>query len=130
VAGCLRLLSLRCNDAQGVTDEVYLTVDDQQIWGPASMKTESSVEIRDVRPIPIARSVTIQLWEQDSAGRNDKIDTFTVNLPYNFDFSRNYTHQFRWRRSVADDASYTLEYQVNRRRSGARVAGQNPCVGV
>lgn len=130
VVGCLRLISLECHDAQEATDEVSIVVDDLEAWGPRDMKTGRYVEITDAAPIPVARTANIELWERDSAGRSDRFGLFVLEIPENFDYSRNYTYRFRWRRTAVDDASYTLGYQVNRVRNPPRIAGQNPCRGV
>lgn len=35
----LRLVSLECNDAQELTDEIELRVNGSTVWGPTKMKT-------------------------------------------------------------------------------------------
>lgn len=127
VVGCLQLISLECHDAQEVTDEVVIKVDDNEVWGPRTMKTRRVVAIEGIPFIPVARTAHIELWENDSSGRSDRFGQLVLDIPENFDFSSTSTHEFRWRRSSADDARYTLTYRVNRVRDPP---GENPCQGV
>jgi hypothetical protein len=107
----LQLISLRCNDAQETSDEVFITINGERIWSHDHVKTGETYSLDGLRNIPIDRAASIQLWEQDQY-RNDLLDSFELYLSDDFEFGHTYTHQFTWEVSAVQDAKYTLEYRV------------------
>ncbi len=107
----LRLVSLRCNDAQETRDEVFITVNGERVWSHDHVKTGETYSLEGGRLIPIDRAASIQLWEQDQY-RNDLLDSFELYISDDFDLAHTHTHQFKWEVSSVQDAKYTLEYRV------------------
>jgi hypothetical protein len=106
----IHLVSLQCHDAQEATDEVYLTVNDRWVWEHGRMDNGQTAPVderenfRDV--------VQVELWERDS-GRSDWFGAMHLDLRRaDVERGRDYTHEFRFRRSSVDDARYTLTYRI------------------
>jgi WD40 repeat protein len=105
--------SLECNDAQELTDEVYLIVNGERIW-------ESSMNTGDHRTI--GRSFTfhednvIEVWEEDWK-RDDRIGTLRLTYEDAITLIREhsgpYTQRFHRDRWKYGDATYTLHYDIN-----------------
>ena len=104
----IELISLECNDAQERTDEIYLMVNDRQIWGPTNMVTgrlttiDQSVNFRNV--------LRVELWERDRY-HSDWIGTMRPDIA-EIDPDRQLTHVFRRDRGIVGDARYTLAYRI------------------
>jgi hypothetical protein len=112
----LSLISLRCNDAQEITDEPYITVNGVTQWGPRSMKTR---DIQDInREVTFNRTAIIEIWERDPA-ISEKIGTSHV-VDYRIadpgEETGVLTATFNGDRGIPGSASYTLTYRVRRRR--------------
>lgn len=113
----LHLNGLECLDAQERTDEPYLVVNGECVWGPGSMRTHDDQAIR--REITFGRNetLTVELWERDPA-RSERIgDRLTVDI---HDLSRPADPDdqvlFRGARGIPGDATYRLRYRVSERR--------------
>jgi hypothetical protein len=111
---CLKLDTIKCNDAQEAEDEVFLKVDDQNVWGPVSMKTHDTLSL-NLRPIAIRSSAMIEVWERDTSGRSDFIAHFRLEINDEFDISNNHQQRFSRDDGIVGDATYTLWYHVRRK---------------
>lgn len=114
---CLQLVSLTCNDAQEYKDELFMNVNGERVVGPRYMKTDDTIALESLRPIPIDRAATIELWEQDSttASRNDLLGAFTLQITDDFNLHEVHSQTFSWRADAVRDATYTLNYRVRQR---------------
>lgn len=102
---------LKCNDAKGIKDKVYLTFNNYPFWGPLKMKTGDERTVNQT--VYISGQCKLQLWEKDSIGNNDDLGSATIivrsygaansNLEYNI--------QFHYRSSRTRDARYTLYFR-------------------
>lgn len=102
---------LKCNDAKGITDKVYLTFNNHPFWGPLKMKTDGERTIN--RTVYVSGQCKLQLWEEDSTGNNDDLGSATITAQsYGAANShREYNIQFRWRASSTRDSRYTLYFR-------------------
>lgn len=105
-AATLRLLSLRCEDAQEAEDEPVIMVNGREVWS-GRMRTH------DTRTLDITSELRsearIELWERDSA-RSDALGSHTVGLSLRGGGPQE--HRFSRDRGIVGDASYRLRYQV------------------
>ena len=116
----LQLISIHCHDAQEGTDEVFIKVDGERVWGH-DMKTRQTRDLSDLGAIPIRANATISLWEEDSSSRSDLFGEFSLVVDEDFDFVHDQPpHTFRRDRGIVGDARYTLTYRVTRRFSELR----------
>lgn len=113
----LEIFSLKCNDAQEVTDEPYITLNDRVIWGPAKMKTGEHQRID--RELSYHDHAFVEVWESDSR-RSDKIGSshdlavYTGGPPTTDPLTHEtnvWTCTFEKRGSNLNDAKYTLYYR-------------------
>lgn len=109
----LVLFSITCNNAQEVTDEIFIEINDDEVLGLGArrleMKTGDTLELRE--SYPVTSPVRIELWEHDLY-RNDKIGTLIFDITDSFDFGISHSYTFRRDRGIPGDASYTLVYVV------------------
>lgn len=111
----LILDSLRCNDAQERTDEPYLVVNGDTVWGPSSMRTGQTRDIEIGEAPYFTRNAIVELWEKDRT-RSDKIGTLEIGerlaRTYAEDPTETHSHVFRRDSGIVGDARYTLTYRI------------------
>ncbi len=103
------LVSLRCDDAQGAYDRVYLYVNERAVLGPVEMRTRQEIDL-GIR-VHFRQTATIRLSEVHNQGWNSQ---FTVHpgAP-DFPISGEPTpHRFSVDRGITGDARYTLTYRL------------------
>jgi hypothetical protein len=114
----LKLVSLRCNDAQEVTDEPTLVVNGTTVWGPSSMRTGQSMSITEPIYFSGGGNAIVELWEHDPARSerigsplqiDERLASIYAETPIEF-----HKHVFHGDRGIPGDATYTLTYRVNR----------------
>lgn len=108
----LNLLGLECNDAQELTDEVYIIVNGRRIWASS---------LRTGYHRPIGRNFTfhedneIEIWEEDRF-RDDRIGTMSLTYEEAIAMIRGdrgpYTQSFHRDRGIVGDATYTLHFDI------------------
>jgi len=107
--GRIDLISLECNDAQERTDEVYLMVNDRQVWGPRDMVTG---QLRPVdQSVNFANVLRVELWERDRS-HSDCFGTLRPDLAA-IEPGGQLSHVFRRDRGIVGDARYTLAYRIS-----------------
>jgi hypothetical protein len=110
----MRLVSLRCNDALEATDEIYLKVNGDTVWGPYDMNSEDTRNIGI--SIPLENYAFVELWEEDRPrGSSEKDNQFgcTLTIPQRREYSNiRMRYDFIADKGITGDASYTLEYYV------------------
>jgi hypothetical protein len=107
----IELLSIRCDDAQGTHDTVYLYVNDDLVWGPANMWTGTERELGTLA-VDFRSSATVRLQETRGEGWRSE---FTLRYgvgDYRINTTR--TQRFHVDRGVTGDATYTLTYRLSR----------------
>ena len=105
-AAVLRLLTLRCDDAQEVRDEPVIMVNGRELWN-GSMRTGDTRTLDLISEL--RAEARIELWERDSA-RSDFIGSHTVDLSLRGDGPQE--HVFSRDRGIVGDATYRLRFQV------------------
>ena len=114
----LRLVSLKCNDAQESVDQPYLMVNGATVWGPTRMRTRQIQDLSGLDPIDFSRTrnAQIMLWEHDPA-RSDHIGTHVINEVDARSYATNPDEDRHWvfsrDRGIVGDATYTLTYRVS-----------------
>jgi hypothetical protein len=107
----IELLSLRCDNAQGTHDTVYLYVNERLVWGPADMRTHQECDLGDLSA-DFQSSATVRL--QDVRG-SKWASEFTLRYgDEGYIVNRRLTHYFHVDRGIIGDASYTLTYRLRR----------------
>lgn len=105
----LRLVSLECvrqEDFTG-TDEPYLRVDGNRVWGPVNLGAGQTVDLRGVSPFAIRPRVAIDLFDEDFPDDDDHLGrTFARHGQAG---QGGQTHTF-----TGDGAKYHLKYEVHR----------------
>jgi hypothetical protein len=107
----LELVSLRCADAQEREDEIYITVDNRTVWGPASMRTGQTRTIGG-DTVRIGSPSIVQVWERDTIGHSELFGTLTLDPARGFNFGRVLERTFSADRNIPGDATYVLSYRV------------------
>jgi hypothetical protein len=109
----LDLLGLQCNDAQELTDEVYIVVDGERIWA-------SSLRTGNHRPIghtfTFHEEHRIEVWEADP-WRDDLMGVLVLSYEDAVALLRGdegpYIHTFHRDRGIVGDATYTLHFDIS-----------------
>lgn len=110
----LTLEHVRCKNAQEYPkDEVFIKVDDGDVWGPTSMKTGDSISLH-LPPIKIKSHATIEFWERDTSTRSDHIEHFPLEIDEGYDFGRSHIATFARDWGGNKDATYILQYKVEK----------------
>jgi hypothetical protein len=103
---------IKCNDAKGIKDKVYLTFNNHPFWGPLKMKTGDERPIIN-RTVYISGQCKLQLWESDSVGNNDDLGSaiITAQSYGAANSDGEYNIEFHWRVSRTRDSRYTLFFR-------------------
>lgn len=105
----IELLTLTCDNAQGSYDTVNLYVNEDQVLGPANMRSEQVIDLGELA-VDFHSSATIRLeetrgqnWESEHTFRPGDAD-YVIN--------RERTLTFHVDRGVTGDATYSLRYRL------------------
>jgi hypothetical protein len=107
----IELLSLKCDDAQGTHDTVYLYVNDDLVWGPANMWTGTERSLGTLS-IDFRSSATVRLQETRGEGWQSAFTLRYGEGDYRINTTR--TQRFHVDRGITGDATYTLTYRLRR----------------
>ncbi len=107
----IELLSLRCDDAQGTSDRVWLYVNDRLVWGPAVMMTGHEIDLGTLS-VDFRSSATVRL--QETRGQDWHSD-FTLRYGEDgYVINNRRSHSFAVDHGIVGDATYTLTYRLRR----------------
>lgn len=110
----LHLIRLKCIETEDTfgSDEAYLTVNDQRVWGPMSMNDGQEKEV-DVNRIFSYRAV-VRLYDEDTPDKDDFLGVLMLSQADANGEERE--HYFR-----QDGANYRLTYRVSMNPSGTAI---------
>ena len=104
----LRLVSIACRRAQdfNATDETYILVDGQQVWGPVELRGHTTQDLQEVQPIAFDGTVTLEVWEQDTPlSKDDRLGAQEISA----DLVGAGVKECQFKKSGGD---YSVYYQV------------------
>lgn len=109
----ISIQSVKCNDAQESKDEVYITINNENVWEEHDLK---SGQTRTLRPqyILVPDHVKMEIWERDISS-SDLIGTYEIDITRDL-LNVAQSHVFSRDSGIVGDAKYTVSYVISDRR--------------
>ncbi len=103
----LRLISLHCEEQEDfiASDEPYLRVDGNTVWGPRNMSAGQTLDLNSVPPFAVRSRAPIDLFDQDSPDPDDHLGR--THVRYSLASHGEQVHTFN-----GDGAKYHLRYEL------------------
>jgi hypothetical protein len=103
----LQPVSLTCHTTQDWdgSDEIYVTINDNRVWGPRKMKDGEQLDLTKVAPVPFRRRIRLDMYDLDAGAPvfDDHLGRAVVYAVR----KGSKVHEFN-----NYGADYTLEYRV------------------
>jgi hypothetical protein len=113
----LTIQSVKCNDAQESKDEIFIKINDENVWEEHDLKS-GETKYPSPQYITVPRHVKMEVWERDTSS-SDHIGTHEFDI-YEFNITQALdildipqTHVFSRDSGIVGDAKYTVTYIIS-----------------
>ncbi|NLV27173.1 MAG: hypothetical protein GXY48_08435 [Methanomicrobiales archaeon] len=116
----LTIQSVKCNDAQESRDEIFIKINDENVWEEHNLKS-GETKWPSPQYITVPTHVKMEVWERDTSS-SDRIGTYEFDI-YNSRFNSTLnnvdipqSHVFKRDSGIVGDAKYTVAYIISQNR--------------